>query len=178
MFFCRRVGAWGNCVVTACSVLNQYWAFRPVSHKCSRVCRNTEPVARFMDMNHLRPLRPSSLGSRSTQQIASLETRPMDGPQGLAQYLRWKKKRPPGAPFLKCVLSGFFVTTERTDGPWEMRCRLVHFADLDHLFPNASPPRSNEPCVEFEQRCFCMGMGWRQGCCLRAHSRAKGLLWP
>lgn len=102
----------------------------------------------------------------------------MDGSQGLAQYLQWKRNRPPGAPFLRCPLTTFFLTTERTDASWEMRCRLVHFADLDRLFPNAKLPRTNEGCMDFEQRCYWMGISLKQGCFLRSYNRGRGLEWP
>ena len=102
----------------------------------------------------------------------------MDGPQGLALYLEWKRNRPPGAPHLRCHLTGFGMTTLRTDADWEMRCRLVYFSDLERLYPDAKLPRTSEACVDFEQRCFWMGISLKQGCWLRSYNISRGLQWP
>ena len=107
----------------------------------------------------------------------------MDGPGGLAQYLQWRSRRGPNAPMLTCGLTASVLvlgsmSADRRDTSWEQRARLLHFADVDSLYPAASVPRSLQECLKFEQRCWWMGISLKQGCFLRAVNRRQGLLWP
>lgn len=107
----------------------------------------------------------------------------VDGPEGLAQYMQGKSRRPHKAPDLTCGLTGSVLvlgslSADRRDLSWETRARLVHFEHLHHVRPAASIPRTPEECLEFEHRCWWMGISLKLGCFVRAVNRLQGLLWP
>lgn len=109
-----------------------------------------------------------------------------DGPHGavgLAMYLQWRSRRPSNAPYVTCGLTGPVLvleclSSERRDLMREARVRGEHFEYLDRLYPGASVPRGPSECLEFEQRCWWLGISLRQGASLREVNRKHGLLWP
>lgn len=107
----------------------------------------------------------------------------VDGAQGLALYRQWQSSRAPDAAFITCQLTGPVSELgsqwgEMRDISWEERARLKHFAHLDRLYPAASLPGNPRDCLEFEQRCWWLGISLTQGAFLRAHNRKEGLCWP
>ena len=111
------------------------------------------------------------------------ENGPVSGLDGLMHYLQWKSGRDRHAPFRTCGLTGSVLVlgtlvADRRDLAAEVRARLVHFENLDRLYPGASVPRTPVDCLEFEQRCWWMGISLKQGCYVRAVNRMQGFWWP
>ena len=108
---------------------------------------------------------------------------PVSGLAGFAAYQQWVRRRPSHAPSVTCELTGPVLvlgnlSNDRRDLSWETRARLVHFEHLDRLYPEASVPRTPVEWLEFEQRCWCLGITIGQGCTLRSVNRRQSLLWP
>ena len=172
-------------------------AIPPALHvrNLSSARRAEEPVARKDDifepgatLGRVKPTRPcvshcSVVASRVPLMVGTTfqVNGRVEGRKGLLQYLQWRSGRAHKVLFVTCVLTGNelllgSMVADRRDFPVEVRDRLVHFEELDRLYPAASVPRTPLECLEFEQRCWWMRVSLKQGCYVHAVSRMQGLL--
>ena len=98
-------------------------------------------------------------------------------------YLAWKRQRGSGAPWRYCGVTSPSCEEDHksfadASSDTAIRTRLSFFNALDRRYPEASVPLGLSDTLEFEQRCWWLGISMGQGATLRAVNRRTNLLWP